>query len=60
MENKRILTLPVDKILGFLGKPLPRGWLLTTYIDPESADATECIRVGRGDKGSVFVAKRIR
>lgn len=60
VESKKILTLPVDKILGLLGKPLPRGWLLTTYIDPESADATECIRVGRGDKGSIFVAKRMR
>mmetsp|Transcript_6811 Transcript_6811/g.17400 ORF Transcript_6811/g.17400 Transcript_6811/m.17400 type:complete len:271 (-) Transcript_6811:2070-2882(-) len=34
------------------GKNPPKGWLRTTYLDDE-------VRIGRGDKGSVFVAKRI-
>jgi hypothetical protein len=32
----------------------PRGWIETTYLDEEG------FRVGRGDKGSIFVAVRMR
>jgi len=46
------LTIPIDKVLTFLGKDIPKGYLLTTYMD-------EDLRVGRGDKGSIFVAKRM-
>ena len=47
------LSVPVGKLSELLGKLPPRGWLLTTYLD-------EDVRVGRGDKGSIFVAKRMR
>lgn len=30
-----------------------QGWVLTTYVDEE-------LRIGRGDKGSVFVTARQR
>lgn len=52
-EGERILSVPVDRLFELIGKGPPEGWLQTTYMDDE-------IRVGRGDKGSVFVAKRIR
>lgn len=37
--------LPLDSVK-------PRGWLKTTYLDND-------FRVGRGDKGSIFVAAKI-
>lgn len=36
-----------------LGSIKPRGWVQTTYLD-------EDFRVGRGDKGSIFVAARTK
>ena len=52
-EGKKILAVPVDRLFELVGKGPPEGWLQTTYMDDE-------IRVGRVDKGSVFVAKRVQ
>ena len=35
----------------------PQGWVDTTYVD-EGSDASPAMRLGRGDKGSVFVTVR--
>ncbi|KAG1680001.1 hypothetical protein FOA52_007065 [Chlamydomonas sp. UWO 241] len=44
---------PSIKFTVPLGWVNARGWVETTYVD-------EDLRVGRGDKGSVFVAARLR
>ncbi|GLC35788.1 hypothetical protein PLESTB_000494300 [Pleodorina starrii] len=40
------LTVPLDWVK-------PKGWIETTYLD-------EDLRIGRGDKGSIFVASRVK
>mmetsp|Transcript_11299 Transcript_11299/g.18055 ORF Transcript_11299/g.18055 Transcript_11299/m.18055 type:complete len:215 (+) Transcript_11299:415-1059(+) len=49
------VTVEVPDFSIFFNVPLtwirPKGWVETTYLDPE-------FRIGRGDKGSVFVAVR--
>eukprot|EP00470_Lotharella_oceanica_P005070 CAMPEP_0170174594 /NCGR_PEP_ID=MMETSP0040_2-20121228/7812_1 /TAXON_ID=641309 /ORGANISM="Lotharella oceanica, Strain CCMP622" /LENGTH=212 /DNA_ID=CAMNT_0010416295 /DNA_START=126 /DNA_END=764 /DNA_ORIENTATION=- len=60
-ENKVDVTFEdVDIKVEGLGKlrlslswVRPHGWVKTTYLDPE-------FRIGRGDKGSVFVAARTK
>ncbi len=40
-------------VRGLLSRPGPQGWIETTYLD-------EDLRIGRGDKGSIFVASRAK
>lgn len=47
-----ILSLGALKITIPLGWVKPQGWVLTTYLDHD-------LRIGRGDKGSVFVTSRV-
>ena len=47
------VEVPLAKLVD--DAKLPRGWLQTTYMSEPMGET----RIGRGDKGSVFVAKRI-
>lgn len=48
--TRPLVSVPLDWLNGGEG---PAGWVETTYLDDE-------LRLGRGDKGSVFVTARTR
>ncbi|KAK9811528.1 hypothetical protein WJX72_005364 [[Myrmecia] bisecta] len=53
VRSKGITQLGLLKLTIPLGWAKPKGWVETTYLD-------EQMRVGRGDKGSLFVTVRQR